>query len=54
MVTTRAPGSRQAAIMPTDPIPDPRSSTRLADGTHAVPYHAVSTSSVENRWPSRS
>jgi hypothetical protein len=40
--------------MLTDPIPDPRSSTRDAAGAQLVPYHAVSTSSVENRCPSRS
>jgi hypothetical protein len=50
----RAPGSRHAAIIPTDPMPDPRSNTELALGAQLVPYHAVSTSSVENRWPSRS
>ena len=52
--TNRAPGSRHAAIIPTDPIPDPRSSTVLADGAQLVPYHAVNTSSVEKRCPLRS
>ncbi len=54
IVTKRAPGRRHAAIIPTDPIPEPRSSTRAGDGTHVVPYQAVSTSSVENLLPSRS
>ena len=54
MVTTREPARRQAAIMPTEPMPDPRSSTSRADGAHAVAYHAVSRSSVEKRWPCRS
>ncbi len=49
MVTTRAPGSRHAEIMPTDPMPDPRSRIDEARGAHVVPYHAVNTSSVEKR-----
>ena len=47
-------GNRQAAIMPTEPSPLPRSNTVRAEGTHVVPYQAVRTSSVENRWPLRS
>lgn len=43
-----------AAIIPTDPIPDPRSSTVRAAGAQLVPYHAASTSLVEKRWPVRS
>src|SRR4030095_8992253 len=35
-------------------MPEPRSSTRDAVGAQLVPYHAVSTSSVEKRCPSRS
>ena len=54
IVTNVAPGSRHAAIIPTEPIPEPRSSTRDAVGAQLVPYHAVSTSSVEKRCPSRS
>ena len=53
MVTNRAPGNRHAAIIPTDPIPLPRSRAVLAEGHQLVPYHAVRTSSVENLWPSR-
>jgi len=49
IVMTRAPGSRHAAIIPTDPIPEPRSRIDDARGAHVVPYHAVNTSSVENR-----
>ena len=39
--------------MPTEPIPI-EVDTRDAVGAQLVPYHAVSTSSVEKRCPSRS
>ena len=53
-VTNFAPGRRHAQIMPTVPMPLPRSSAVRAVGHQLVPYHAVKMSSVEKRWPSRS
>ena len=38
-------------VIATDPMPDPRSHARSTRGAHCVPYHAVSTSSVEYRCP---
>jgi hypothetical protein len=50
-VTKREPGRRHAAVMPTEPMPLPRSSTRAAWGALTVAYQATSRSSVEKRWP---